>query len=146
MATIKAQRKEDKERRESLKTRSDYLKEAQKAANQYVRLRDEKAGLPCISCGRFHGGQWHCGHYRSVGSAPHLRFDTERNLARQCQPCNTHLHGNLVNYRLGLLGRIGPENVAALEADQTPRHYSIDDLKSMIKEYKEKSRILLCAV
>ena len=48
-------RRETKEKLEKLKTRSDWLKEAQIEFNKYIRLRD--ASLPCISCQRFHIGQ-----------------------------------------------------------------------------------------
>lgn len=132
------ERKELRERKNRIKTRGDWAREAQQAVNAFVRERDKD--LPCISCGRHHQGQYHAGHYRSVGSAPHLRFDVERNIARQCAPCNTHLSGNLVAYRIGLIARIGIEAVEALEADQAPRHYSIDDLKAIKALYQRKRR------
>lgn len=141
------ERKEIRDAKQKAKTRGQWMKEAQAAVNQYVRTRDAAAGLPCISCGRFHQGQNHAGHYRSVGSAPHLRFDADRNIALQCQPCNVHLHGNLVLFRKNLIDRIGLEAVEDLESDQEPRHYSIDDLKKIIKEFKDKTKeILRCTV
>ena len=57
-----------RERKEKLKSRSDWLKDLQRVFNEFIRLRD--ADLPCISCGRYHQGQWHAGHYRSVGGLP----------------------------------------------------------------------------
>ena len=58
-----------------LKTRSDWMKEAQAEVNKYVRLRD--AGLGCISCDKpaSWGGQWHASHFRSVGAASSVRFN-----------------------------------------------------------------------
>ena len=144
-ARVKREQKERKElaaAKERIKPRAQWLREAQAAVNRYVRLRDTAAGLPCISCGRHHQGQNHAGHYRSVGSAPHLRFDTERNMHLQCAPCNTHLHGNLVNYRRALIAKIGIDAVEGLEADQAPKHYSIDDLKQIKVEYARKRREL----
>lgn len=138
----KVERKQLAADKAKAKTRGQWLKEAQQAANAWVRARDTAAGLPCISCGRFHQGRIQAGHYRSVGSAPHLRFDTDRNIHLQCQPCNMHLHGNLVAYRAGLIARIGIEAVEALEADQSTKKYSIEELKAMKAEYARKRREL----
>ena len=30
---------------------------------------------PCVSCGNYHQGQWHAGHYLTVGARPELRFE-----------------------------------------------------------------------
>lgn len=144
---LKAKRdRQDKLARvERLKTASDYRKEAQVAFNAYVRERD--AHLPCISCGALNvashltGGSWDCGHYRSTGAAPHLRFD-ERNANKQCKRCNRDLAGNVVEYRKGLVRRIGQEAVEALEADQATRKYSADQLKAIRDEYRAKLRDL----
>lgn len=139
-----AQRKTDRERREKLKTRSDYIKEAQIAFNSFVRLRD--AGRPCISCGvplraGEVGGGYDCGHYRSVGSAPHLRFEAD-NAHGQCKQCNRWGSGRAVDYRVGLIDRIGRAAVEALEADQAPRNYSIDDLREIVRTYRAKCKEL----
>ena len=142
VAAVK-ERKADKAKREQLKTKADWAREAQAQVNLYVRLRD--AALPCVSCGRHHQGQWHAGHFRSVGSAPHLRFDADRNIAKQCQPCNTHLHGNPIPFRAELGRRIGLQALEALECDQAPRHYSIDDLRALKAEYAAKARALKAA-
>ena len=116
------------------------MRETERSVNAYVRTRDK--GMPCISCGRFHDGQWHAGHYRSKGSAPHLRFDAERNIFRQCAPCNTYLSGNLINYRRGLIARIGIADVELLEADSTPRKYTIDELKAIKAKYTAMTKEL----
>ncbi|GAI90855.1 unnamed protein product, partial [marine sediment metagenome] len=44
-------------RKKALKTKSEYAEEAQAVFNRYVRLRDDED--PCISCGRYHTGQYH---------------------------------------------------------------------------------------
>ena len=121
------------------KTRGEYVKDAQTAFNAYIRARDKL--LPCISCGRFHDGQWHAGHYMSVGSSPEKRFNTN-NCNRQCSPCNLHLHGNLINYRIGLIARIGLDQVEILESKTDAQHYSIDDLKNIKEMYKNKLKEL----
>jgi hypothetical protein len=124
---------------DSIKTKSEWLKEAQRFFNIYIRTRDES--LPCISCGRHHQGQYHAGHYRTTGSAPHLRFD-ENNVHKQCAPCNNHLSGNIVNYRLGLIGKIGLELLEKLESENTPKHYTIEEIKAIKVKYKQLTKQL----
>ena len=131
--------KEKKERLQALKTKSDWLKETQIVFNSYIRLRDK--ALPCISCQRFHSGQYHCGHYRTVGSSPHLRFD-EENCSKQCSACNNHLSGNIVNYRRNLEQKIGRERLDLLESNNRNVHYSIDDIKDIKLFYKSKIKDL----
>ena len=108
-ARIKAQAKkaaqaraEHRVRKEALKPRSRWLHEAQGAVNAYVRERD--SGMPCISCGNtpaasasLTGHKMDCGHYRSRGAAPHLRFRLD-NMAAQCVKCNRELSGNTVEF------------------------------------------------
>ena len=106
-------RKHLKESKERLKTKGQLAKEAQAAFNKYVRLRDKD--LPCISCGRHHQGQYHAGHYRSVGSSPHLRFNLW-NVHKQCSVCNNHLSGNLINYRMNLIKKIGLDKFDLIES------------------------------
>lgn len=133
------ERREIQVRKEKLKSRADHLKEAQVVVNQYIRLRD--ADLPCVSCGRFHDGQWHAGHFRSAGGHPELRFEP-LNIWRQCAPCNTHKSGDLVNYRAELVRRIGAEKVEWLEGPHEAKRYTIDDLKAIKAEYRAKIKQL----
>lgn len=135
----KRERKETKERKAKLKTRRDWLREAQAAFNRYIRTRD--MGRPCISCGRHHTGQIHAGHYLSTGARPELRFD-ERNVHAQCAPCNNHLSGNIVLYRKGLIAKIGLEAVNALEGPHEPKKYSVDDLREIKAKYTEMAKAL----
>lgn len=140
----KVERAADRKNRAALKTNGEKKAEAQAALNRWVvHVRDKD--LACISCGKFHAGMNHGGHYRSRGSAPHLALDP-RNVHRQCAPCNVYLHGNLINFRIGLVGRYGLAYVEELEADQEPRHYSGDDYEAIkatyvqkLKEEKEKA-------
>jgi Bacteriophage Lambda NinG protein len=144
-ARKKAERKELKERKEAILTRSDWIKKAQVAFNSFVRARD--AGKPCISCGaplarEAVGGAFDCGHYRSVGSAPHLRFN-EDNAHGQCKQCNRYLSGNAVEYRRGLLTRLGHERIEQLEADQCVRKYTIEGLKTIVTQYRSATKQLM---
>jgi len=133
------ERRKLREAKAKLKTRSQWMREAQAAFNAYVRARDE--GLPCISCGIFGPRKYDAGHYRSVGSNPALRFD-EDNCHLQCVPCNQHKSGNAIDYRIGLLARIGEERVARLEGPHEPKKYTIDDLKAIKAEYTRKRKEL----
>ena len=133
------ERRQLRGRLEALKSRSKWLAEAQAAFNAFVRLRD--AHLPCISCQRFHEGSWDAGHYLTTGARPELRFD-ERNVHRQCVPCNRHLHGNLVLYRLGLIARIGTDAVAVLEGPHAAAKYSVDQLREIRDTYRARARQL----
>ena len=130
---IKASR-ELKEAKERNKTRAKWMKEAQTVFNAFIRARDKD--LPCISSGRFTGA-FDAGHYRSVGSCPELRFN-ELNCHRQTVHDNQHLHGNLIEYRKRLIDRIGLDKVEWIESKHEPKHYSIEDLKQIKAEYKQK--------
>jgi hypothetical protein len=139
---LKALRKADRKRKEALKTKRDWTKEAQQQFNAYIRARDY--GKPCMSCGcyeqeRFTGGHFDCGHYRSTGAAAHLRFHT-LNTAGQCKRCNRELSGNVVAYRVGLVARIGAERVERLEHDNDPRTFSVDYLKRVKAIFSRRAR------
>ncbi|KAA8712930.1 recombination protein NinG [Pseudomonas cannabina] len=138
-ALVQAERSEIKVRKEKLKSRSEHMKDTQQAFNEWVRHRD--MGEPCVSCGRHHNGQWHAGHYRSVGGHPALRFEP-LNVWRQCAPCNTHKSGDLVNYRAELVRRIGIANVEWLEGPHEPQKYTIEELKALTAKYRALTREL----
>src|SRR3546814_7971233 len=135
----RTQLREKREGRERLMTRSDWTKKAQIAFNKFIRLRD--ARKPCICCGKpltdgaLTGGGYDAGHYRSTGSAPHLRF-IEDNCHAQRKQCNQWGAGRAVDYRIGLIARIGLARVEAIEADQPPRKHNIDELKAMTAKYR----------
>ena len=122
-------------RKENAKSRAEWLVETQQVFNAWIRERDKLA--PCISCGRHHTGQFHAGHYRSVGAAPELRFN-ENNCQKQCAPCNNHRSGNVVEYRIHLVKKIGIELVEWLEGAHLPKKYTIDELKAIKAEYKKR--------
>jgi len=132
-------RKELRAAKEKVKSRAKHMSEAQTAFNTWIRHRD--AGLPCVSCGRHHNGQWHAGHYRTVGGNPELRFEP-LNVWRQCAPCNNHQSGNVVNYRIELVKRIGADKVEWLEGPHDPKRYTIEEIKAIKAEYRAKTREL----
>lgn len=135
-------RQEVKQKLDAMRTKPQLVKLAQQAFNSYIRARD--AGKPCISCGKPPSQQANsidCGHYRSVGSAPHMRF-VEDNTAGQCKHCNQYLAGNHVEYRKGLIERIGLARVEQIEADNTTRKYTKEGLVELAKHYNAEARRL----
>ena len=134
-----AARKVTRAQLDAIKPRGKWMAEAQTAFNAWIRARDSH--LPCVSCGRMHEGQWHAGHFLTTGARPELRFD-EQNCHRQCAPCNSHLHGNLVLYRPELIRRIGLAAVEHLEGHHEPKKWSISELKVIRDEYRTKLRAM----
>ena len=119
--------------------RQKLTKDAQTAFNTYIRTRD---GKKCISCGyEGEGRQFHAGHYKSQGGNSALRFD-ELNVHAQCSICNNHLSGNLANYRMNLIKKIGEDAVIELETTKNTKRYSLDELREIISTYKSKTKEL----
>ncbi|CNJ54338.1 NinG-like phage protein [Yersinia rohdei] len=124
-------RKAWQKRKESLKTASDWNKEAQVAVNRYVFWRDYSK--PCIACGNalnygVRGGAVDASHYRSRGTASHLRFNVF-NIHAGCVRCNREMSGNLIPFRRNLIIKIGIDRVDRLETDNNPRKFDIPYLQ-----------------
>lgn len=136
-----AGRRDIKVLKEALKSRGDHAKEAQAVINRYVRLRD--AHLGCISCDKpaTWGGQWHCSHFRSVGAAPHIRYNLW-NMNRACSVCNNHLSGNIAGYRPKLIEKIGQNKVDWLESNHSAARHDIPYLKRIKAVFTKKCRRL----
>jgi hypothetical protein len=135
-------KKADKEHRTAKRVfkdndRTHQVKLAQKAFNAFIRLRD---GKTCISCKRDQEGKViDAGHYRTTKS---LRFN-EDNCHSQCRHCNSFLSGNLLGYKKGLTKKIGEARVTALENDNEPRKYTLEEIVEIKKKYQEKVKGLL---
>ncbi|WP_340618791.1 recombination protein NinG [Xenorhabdus entomophaga] len=156
---IETQRKEEKElhrqrsiarqelkaRKEKLKSKADWEKEAQALFNKYIRARDH--GKECISCGcelagasnYLTGSAIDASHYRSRGAASHLRFNVF-NVHSSCTRCNRQLSGNAVEYRIRLIKRIGLSRVEALESNNQLRKFDIEYLKRVKKLFARRAR------
>lgn len=131
------QRKAKKEFNEN--DRSVLLKLAQTVFNKYIRERD---GKTCISCDfKGEGRQIHCGHYMSQGGNSALRF-SETNCHSQCVQCNNYKSGNLANYRLRLIEKIGIDEVVRLETTKNTKLWTVEELKEVIETYKLKIKEL----
>lgn len=139
----KENRKQIRARKLALKTRNDWRREAQAAFNRYVRLRD--AGKPCISCGALpapkFGGTMDCGHYHTRGARPWLAFNLH-NTAAQCVRCNRDKAGAQKAFEQGLIDRIGPDKVEALNCNNTPRKFDIEYFKRIKSIFTRKVRSL----
>jgi hypothetical protein len=139
-AIEKKKKAEKKVLKEKVKTLSDYMKEAQEVFNKYIRLRDK--GQPCISCGAKEYTP-SCGHYYPSGKYKSVTFD-EDNCSVQCWwYCNSKMSGNLINYRVGLIAKIGQERFEQLEqrAKQI-KQWKKHELIELIETYKLKIKEL----
>ncbi len=116
-------------------------KKARMACHRYIRLRD--SGLPCISCGRHHAGQYHASHYRPSGVNSELRYN-ELNIHKACSVCNTHKSGNLTEYRKRLIEKIGIDNVEMLDNNHELKRWTLEELKGVHRYYTEKVKELKC--
>jgi hypothetical protein len=141
----RAEKAKDRQTLEAMKTMPKLHKEARFWFNRWIRLRD--AEKPCISCGApppdlsgLHAGR-DCGHFRSVGSAGHLRY-SEDNAAAQCVHCNQHLSGNYLGFRNGQIERIGLARVEALENDNRPEKWQRDQVRGIRDTYRARVREL----
>ncbi len=147
--TAKQERQALRERKEKLKGRKEWEKDAARWFNKWVRLRD--AHLPCISCGRTeltYLEAWDCGHFRTVGSAKHMQF-IEDNAHKQCSTDNRGSEKYIQKreriakaYEENLRLRIGDERVDAVKNDNTTRHYTIEDFKAIKSKYKTLCQLL----
>jgi len=128
-------------------------REAQNAFNKFIRKRDEN--LPCISCGGtqldvsyLRGGYWDCGHFKTVGGFPELRFE-ELNAHKQCKSCNGG-SGRFAKkdrtvseeYKIRLAKKIGQEAYDWLSGPHKPNNYTCADFKEIELKYKKKLKEL----
>ena len=93
----------------------------------------------CISCNKS-DAKWDAGHYLKAEIYTKLIFN-EDNVHKQCSYCNLQLAGNLIEYRKGLIKRIGVKRVEDLEdmADSSRLYkFSKDELINLAKNYKLK--------
>ena len=138
-----------KQRKAKLKTKGQWMKEAQAAFNAYVRARDRIRDYRCISCEKYLnyekvGGEVDAGHYLSRGSeAGHFLKFHLWNVHSQCVVCNRFQQGASAGYRVGLIWRIGHEKVEWLENHDHRVDYSLDYLKRIKTIFTKKRKIIL---
>lgn len=139
----RAQRSADKLALDQYKTIPQLIAELQIIFNEFIRLRDDKD--PCICCGKWPktsgaltGGQWDAAHWRSRGSAGHLRFN-EDNVHKALKDCNKYGH---TDYRGGLIAKIGLERTEAVQYDETLVKWTREWLEAKKVEYRAKIKEL----
>lgn len=133
-----------RQRKAAMEKIPDLIKKADRAFAAWVRERDKQAGHVCISSGQpldWSGNKTDAGHYRSKGAASHLRYHPD-NCHSQTKRENRFRAGNAIDYRVGLIQRIGIERVEALEADNTIHKWQRDELLRIIEEFKSRLREL----
>lgn len=135
----KLAKQQHNQRKKALKPISHWLNETQKVFNRYIVLRDKD--YPCISSGRWDVNAWHAGHYRSVGAASQLRFN-EDNCHKQSDEQNIYKSGNIADYRINLINKIGLERVEALENDNSTKSWTVEELEELRKVYRKKIKEL----
>jgi hypothetical protein len=125
--------------KEKLQTVQELTKLAQTYFNSFIRNRDRTKG--CISCGSPLGKKFDAGHYYSMGGHKAVTFN-EDNVHGQCVYCNQYLHGNLLNYQIGIQKRIGSEKLIELQGKaHQEKKYTREELKEIIEIYKKKIKI-----
>lgn len=150
-AAVKARIKRERDYDRETNRRKKAIREAKPAwweaklklvCHLYIRTRD--ALDPCPSCGCTETAQWDAGHFIPSHRGSALRYD-ERNIHKQCCVCNdgSKGSGNLTQYRIGLVKKIGVEQVEELERiGHTIKRWTIPELQELIIYYKAKLREL----
>jgi len=109
------------------------LRKAQYTFNRWIRTRDKD--LPCICCGSYNTSE--AGHYYSQGLHSALRFN-EVNVNLCCTKCNKWMHGNLINYRHGLVKRYTQKQLDILDSIGTRnpvKKWTRFELEQIIEKY-----------
>ena len=65
-----------------------------------------------------------------------MRFNQFNN-NKQCSPCNNHLSGNAVEYRINLIRKYGIEKVEWLEAQNEPKKWTLEEIKAITDYYRK---------
>lgn len=142
----KEENRRTKAQKEAIKTIPQLKKEAQHEFNRFIRARDRLSGASCICCGEplrwdIPGGSVDAGHWRSTGAADHLRFN-EDNCHAQRAICNRHGAGRVLEYRRGLIAKIGRKRVRALMENNATVKWTRDGLRAIRDEYRAKAKEL----
>ena len=127
------------EKKAELLTVQDWIKITQATFNKFIRLRDK--GNVCISCQKPPKKE-NCGHYFNANNHWNVRFN-EDNCNMQCEHCNTFLSGNLIEYQIHLITKIGQERYDALcEIARETLKFTVYELMEINELYKSKIKNL----
>ena len=134
--TAKINRANKATARNEIKSYAQRLGEAKKVFQKWIRLRDKDK--PCISCGTISSSVWDGGHFKKAELYSGVIFH-EYNVNIQCGKCNRFLGGNELNYRTGLIAKIGEQAVLNLEhlAEMSRmKKYTNQELEQIKIKYK----------
>jgi hypothetical protein len=123
-------------------SKKSLIKELDTLFSYFVRQRDadENGYIRCISCGGFRKWKYSdCGHFISRNHKA-LRFN-EQNCNAQCKNCNGRLKGNLLEYRKGLIIKIGLKAVESLEMRKNNK-FDKSVIPTLILLYQKKLKSL----
>ncbi len=132
-------------------------KRLRKNFNKFIQLRDVIVAISgeilakCTACRRteilnntYEWKRWHASHYWLENKYKSVRFD-EENVNLCCQGCNSPegLSGNLANYEVNLIDKIGNENFQKLNFRRNQiKKYDATELEQMNKHYLKAIRFL----
>jgi hypothetical protein len=103
----------------------------------------------CVSCQQPLGGdQWCCGHLKSQGGNPKLRYDPKNTFLQHNHRCNMHLSGDIENYRHGIIN--GPRfktmaGIAILlhcDTNTGPYKWEWKEVEDMRKVFADRCKVL----
>ena len=124
------------------KSTKDLLRIATKHFNKFIRERDSHNHRgQCISSRNWMyvpSSNAHAGHFYSSGKYPRLRFN-ENNVHLQSKSDNYFGHGNLNDYRINLIEKIGITEVKKLDTiarDRSPFKWDRFFIIGIIEKYK----------
>ena len=132
-------KKADKKRKETAKAKREFrakdksllIRKCQALANRYARIRDERLGRGCITCGT-KKAKWDGGHFLPTSTYPAIRFYTLQ-IHKQCFQCNRINSGKPREYRAAMVEMHGIEWVERLEQQRgVIKKYTPDYLNKYI--------------
>ena len=107
------------------------MQKCQSLANKYARIRDERLGRGCITCGT-KNAKWDGGHFLPTSTYPSIRFYTLQ-IHKQCFQCNRINSGKPREYREAMINMHGIEWVEKLESTKNiTRKYTVEYLNKYL--------------
>ena len=130
VSAAREKRRDLRERKIALRTRSEWLDILQVEVNRYVLLRDRNK--PCCTCGTTNPAiKYDAGHYRTRGACPELRFELT-NIHKQCSvKCNQHGSGMRVEYQHFLINKYGKDHLDWLDGKHPSLKEIFPDIESI---------------
>lgn len=155
----KEDRQETRARKTAIKTRSEWIQEAEKAVRAVRRLEELAKGRGCMSCLRSQdevngaegwrpGGAWDAGHFLGKGACPELRMEP-KNIWLQCKSCNAGSakyarKGFTVNqaFETNLRAAEGDALVDWLKGPHAAAKHTVEQLQAIKATFGAKAREL----